>query len=106
MTAWPQLIGASRAKDSLENTLHSMVCADQITLAGAQRAIRTNWAAGRLSPVCDATGRAEHGSRPSSGSLTFSRAAPGPPRATRSPMVENAMNLANSAATAITVRAA
>ena len=45
MTARPQLIGASRAKDSLDNTLHSMVCADQITLAGAQRAIRTNWAA-------------------------------------------------------------
>jgi len=41
---WPQLVGASRAKDRLENTLHSMVCAGQITLASAQRAIRTNWA--------------------------------------------------------------
>jgi hypothetical protein len=40
---WPQLIGASRAKDRLEDTLHSMVCAGQITLAGAQHAIRTNW---------------------------------------------------------------
>ena len=41
---WPQLLGASRAKDRLESTLHSMVCAGQITLASAQRAIRTNWA--------------------------------------------------------------
>jgi hypothetical protein len=41
---WPQLVGASRAKDRLENTLHSMVCAGQITLASAQQAIRTNWA--------------------------------------------------------------
>jgi hypothetical protein len=41
---WPQLVGASRAKDRLENTLHSMVCAGQITLASAQRAIRANWA--------------------------------------------------------------
>jgi hypothetical protein len=40
---WPQLIGPSRAKDRLENTLHSMVCAGEITLANAQRAIRTNW---------------------------------------------------------------
>jgi len=40
---WPQPVGASRAKDRLENTLHSMVCAGQITLASAQRAIRTNW---------------------------------------------------------------
>lgn len=42
---WPQLLRASRAKDRLENTLHSMVCAGQITLASAQHAIRTNWAA-------------------------------------------------------------
>ena len=40
---WPQLIGASRAKDRLEDTLHSMVCAEKITLAAAQYAIRTNW---------------------------------------------------------------
>ncbi len=40
---WPQLIGASRAKDRLEDTLHSMVCAGKITLATAQNAIRTNW---------------------------------------------------------------
>lgn len=40
---WPQPVGASRAKDRLENTLHSMVCAGQISLASAQRAIRTNW---------------------------------------------------------------
>jgi hypothetical protein len=30
-------------KDRLEDTLHSMVCAGQITLAGAQHAITTNW---------------------------------------------------------------
>ncbi len=41
---WPQLIGASEAKDRLEETLHSMVCAGRITLAGAQHAIMTNWA--------------------------------------------------------------
>lgn len=40
---WPQLIGASRAKDRLEDTLHSMVCAGEITLASAQYAIRTDW---------------------------------------------------------------
>jgi hypothetical protein len=40
---WPQPLRASRTKDRLENTLHSMVCAGQITLARAQRAIRTNW---------------------------------------------------------------
>jgi hypothetical protein len=40
---WPQLVRASRVKDRLENTLHMMVCAGQITLASAQRAIRTNW---------------------------------------------------------------
>jgi hypothetical protein len=40
---WPQRIGASRAKDRLEYALHSMVCVGQITLASAQRAIRTNW---------------------------------------------------------------
>jgi hypothetical protein len=40
---WPQLIGASEAKDHLEETLHSMVCAGRITLAGAQHAIMTNW---------------------------------------------------------------
>jgi hypothetical protein len=41
---WPQPVKTSYAKDRLENTLHSMVCAGQITLASAQRAIRTNWA--------------------------------------------------------------
>jgi hypothetical protein len=40
---WPQPVRASLAKDGLENTLHSMVCAGQITLASAQRAIRANW---------------------------------------------------------------
>ena len=40
---WPQLTGASRAKDRLEDTLHSMVCAGKITLASAQYAIRTDW---------------------------------------------------------------
>ena len=40
---WPQPTGASEAKDRLEDTLHSMVCAGEMTLAGAQHAIRTNW---------------------------------------------------------------
>ena len=40
---WPQLIGASLAKDRLEDTLHSMVCAGKITLAAAQYAIRADW---------------------------------------------------------------
>ena len=40
---WPQPVRASLAKDRLENTLHSMVCAGQITLASAQHAIRANW---------------------------------------------------------------
>jgi hypothetical protein len=40
---WPQLTGASLAKDRLEDTLHSMVCAGKITLAAAQHAIRTDW---------------------------------------------------------------
>jgi len=40
---WPQLTGASRAKDRLEDTLHSMVCAGKITLAAAQNAIKTDW---------------------------------------------------------------
>lgn len=40
---WPQLVGAARAKDRLENALHSMVCSGQITLASAQRAISGNW---------------------------------------------------------------
>ena len=41
---WPQPVRASHAKDRLEDKLHAMVCAGQITLAKAQRAIRTNWA--------------------------------------------------------------
>jgi hypothetical protein len=40
---WPQLVRASYAKDRLEVILHSMVCAGQITLTGAQRAIKANW---------------------------------------------------------------
>lgn len=40
---WPQLLRASRAKDRLASTLHSMVCAGQLSLAQAQRSIRTNW---------------------------------------------------------------
>ena len=40
---WPQPIAASAAKNRLEGTLHSMVCAGRLTLAGAQRAIRTDW---------------------------------------------------------------
>jgi len=31
------------AKDRLENRLHRLVCAGQITLPGARRGIATNW---------------------------------------------------------------
>ena len=40
---WPQPVRASHAKDRLEARLHDLVCAGQITLANAQRAIRANW---------------------------------------------------------------
>jgi hypothetical protein len=40
---WPQPVRAAHAKDRLEATLHSLVCAGQITLATAQHAIRANW---------------------------------------------------------------
>jgi hypothetical protein len=40
---WPQPVAASAAKNRLEATLHSMVCAGRLTLGGAQRAIRTDW---------------------------------------------------------------
>ena len=43
---WPEPLtgpyGATR-KDGLENSLHSKVCSDLITLAAAQSAITTNW---------------------------------------------------------------
>ena len=39
---WAGATGA-RAKDKLENTLHALVCAHQITLKDAQTAIATNW---------------------------------------------------------------
>ena len=32
-------------KDKLENRLHAMVCADQMTLRAAQRQIAANWQA-------------------------------------------------------------
>ncbi len=58
---WPQPIGASEAKDRLEDTLHSMVCAGRITLAGAQYAIRTNWV--RASTAAIATSPASSAAR-------------------------------------------
>jgi hypothetical protein len=43
---WPQPYAGvwnATMKDTLENRLHEMVCAHQITLAAAQKAIATNW---------------------------------------------------------------
>ena len=41
---WPEPWTSARLKDRLENTLHAMVCAHQITLKDAQTQIATNWA--------------------------------------------------------------
>lgn len=43
---WPEPWAGStgaRSKDKLENTLHALVCAHQITLKDAQTAIASNW---------------------------------------------------------------
>lgn len=48
---WPEPWGGAtgaRTKDKLENTLHALVCAHQITLSEAQIAIATNWYAAYL----------------------------------------------------------
>ena len=41
---WPEPWTSARQKDKLENALHAMVCAHQITLKEAQTQIATNWA--------------------------------------------------------------
>jgi hypothetical protein len=51
---WPEPWSGStgaRMKDKLENKLHAMVCARQITLKDAQSAIATNWYAAYQSYV-------------------------------------------------------
>jgi hypothetical protein len=40
---WPEPWTSARVKDKLENTLHAMVCAHEITLKDAQTQIATNW---------------------------------------------------------------
>jgi hypothetical protein len=40
---WPEPWTSARIKDRLENTLHAMVCAHQITLKDAQSQIANNW---------------------------------------------------------------
>jgi hypothetical protein len=40
---WAQPKGQALVKDKLENRLHRMVCAGQITLPDAQKCIATNW---------------------------------------------------------------
>jgi hypothetical protein len=42
---WPQPYAGTgaRIKDQVENKLHTLVCANKITLADAQKAIATNW---------------------------------------------------------------
>jgi len=47
---WAGIYGA-RAKDKLENKLHALVCANQLSLADAQRLISTNWFAAYKSYV-------------------------------------------------------
>lgn len=42
---WPEPGKSPNAKDKVENLLHSRVCAGQITLAEAQRAIASDWTA-------------------------------------------------------------
>ena len=46
---WPQSYVSTpynaRMKDALENKLHAMVCANQITLVEAQKEISTDWIA-------------------------------------------------------------
>jgi hypothetical protein len=57
---WPQRIGASRAKDRLEDALHSMgVCRPDHV--GERPACDQDELGTRLSPVCEHTGRAECG---------------------------------------------
>jgi hypothetical protein len=40
---WPQPIAEALQKDRLEQTLHRRVCAGQVSLTEAQRAISTDW---------------------------------------------------------------
>lgn len=40
---WPEVGHIPNAKDSVENALHRAVCEGQVTLAGAQRAIASDW---------------------------------------------------------------
>ena len=40
---WPEPGGSPNPKDSVENTLHAMVCDGQIRLAQAQHIIATRW---------------------------------------------------------------
>jgi hypothetical protein len=40
---WPQTIAAAHLKDVLENRLHRLVCAQQLPLTVAQRAIAHDW---------------------------------------------------------------
>lgn len=42
---WPEPGRTPNRKDELERELHTMVCAGQLSLAAAQRAIATNWVA-------------------------------------------------------------
>jgi hypothetical protein len=42
---WPEPGASPNPKDAIENLLHQRVCAGQISLADAQRAISTNWKA-------------------------------------------------------------
>jgi hypothetical protein len=69
---WPQLIGASRAKDRLEDTLHSMVCWEDH--AGGRAVCDQNELGPCLSPVCEPADGAERSSRPASDNCARCRA--------------------------------
>lgn len=45
LNLYPQTIDQSRVKDRLENKLSALVCAKQLTLTAAQRAIAKDWVA-------------------------------------------------------------
>jgi hypothetical protein len=48
---WPESGASPNPKDSVENTLHRMVCAGQIPLAQAQHIIATDWLGWARSPT-------------------------------------------------------
>jgi len=55
---WPEpykIPNGARAKDKVENLLHSQVCSGQMTLADAQKLVASNWEALESGATADAT---------------------------------------------------